>query len=136
MEHPLLDPLKKYPNKCTPYFSEPISAIFVFSDTYDWHADAQVCIDLLCGGDANKVKSQTIPFYQSNENLVFSTDYSKPRLAAGAFTVCVNALYKQFSGEKLKVMTLGKPTKITYNYAEKMLNEINGAPVYLIYKNS
>lgn len=75
---------------------------------------------------------QQMPIYQSNENLLFSTDYPIPRLAAGSFTLCLKTLFRQFSGKELDVITYGKPMKITYEYAEHLLNGFNEKPVLLL----
>lgn len=52
-EHPHLNPFREYKEIYGPYSTESISAIMIYTDSYDWHPDVQVCIDLLCNGDVS-----------------------------------------------------------------------------------
>lgn len=44
------------------------------------------------------------------------------RLGQGAFQIALRALYKELFGTELVFQTMGKPTKVTYDYVREVLN--------------
>lgn len=47
------------------------------------------------------------------------------RFGHGAFLVCLENLYKKISGKELNYTALiGKPSEITYEYSQKLIEEI------------
>ncbi|CAH0473589.1 unnamed protein product [Peronospora belbahrii] len=111
------------------HHEEPIEAIIVMHDPIDWAPEIQVAVDVLVGGDppgiGRKPAKQT-PLFVSNDDFVFSGEYPVPRFAQGAFTRCLKLLYEDLTGRKLVVTNYGKPHKVTYDYAERLLKKISG----------
>ena len=48
-------------------------------------------------------------------------DWSEPRLGQGAFQEALRAVWRRTSGRELEAITGGKPTKLTYQHAERLL---------------
>ncbi|KAG7395986.1 Haloacid dehalogenase-like hydrolase domain-containing 5 [Phytophthora boehmeriae] len=131
-------PFHTYEQKLAPHHDEPIDAIIVMHDPIDWAPEIQVAVDVLIGGDppgsGNPSGKQT-PLFVSNDDFVFSGAYPFPRFAQGAFTRCLKLLYEDLTGRTLEVTNYGKPHKVTYNYAEYLLNTISARadPLQCIY---
>jgi len=104
---------------------EPISAIFCMHDPTLWGVSLQICLDILMsdGRPENRVKSQQIPIYFSNPDIVYSDEFKYPRLAHGSFRKCLEFLYKEHTGKKLKYTQFGKPSPATYDFCESLLRE-------------
>ena len=59
-------------------------------------------------------------------------DYPEPRFGQGAFQEAFRAVWKRTTGRELAhVTTGGKPTKLTYEYAERLLLEQANHPEIL-----
>jgi len=95
-----------------------ISAILVMHDPLEWYRDLQICLDILV-----HKRDKAVQLYFSNPDFLFSGQHASPRLAAGAFRVCLAALYKEYTGKELPYTIYGKPHAVTYRYAEKLLEE-------------
>lgn len=51
-------------------------------------------------------------------------DFLSPRFGHGMFLVCLESLYKKITGHELKYEALiGKPSVVTYNYAELLVKQ-------------
>lgn len=111
---PLLDPA------VTQYRDElsSIALIVCMHDPVDWYRDLQLCLDVLT---APQRQGRPPALYFSNPDFVFSGAHAQPRLAQGAFRVCLEALYKQSTGRELPHTLWGKPNAVTYRYAEGLL---------------
>lgn len=105
--------------------------IFMFHDSWDFSVDAQLVIDLLLsknGELGTRISNDefgpkpSIPIFFSNADLEWATDYKVSRLGQGSFIATIRALYKSVTGHDLQDTVIGKPTALTYNYAEKILN--------------
>ncbi len=111
---------------------ESISAIMMFHDSRDWGRDAQICTDILLsdqgkyGSLASPSSPQSIPFYLSNADLLWSNDFPNTRFAQGAFLVVLNALYQKLTGRELQATKFGKPEHVTYQYALRVFEMISG----------
>jgi len=116
-------------------------AIFVFHDSYDISTDSQIVIDLLLSQNgvlgtrrepSSYANQPSIPIYFSNGDLQWATDYTLPRFGQGAFIKTVLSLYEAVTeGQKLTHTVIGKPTILTYKYADKLLRQwagVIGAP--------
>ncbi|CAO3651174.1 unnamed protein product [Cunninghamella echinulata] len=106
----------------------PIEAVMVFHDSYDWGRDIQVILDAVCCQDGiiGTVKpdfsTQTMPLYFSNNDLIWSNDFTAARLGQGAFKQATEKLYSAVTeGSKLTSTSFGKPHAATYTYAEKTI---------------
>jgi HAD superfamily hydrolase (TIGR01456 family) len=112
----------------------PVGAIMLFHDPRDWYSDLQILLDILLdhhkrhpsplrshAHDGGAHTPAQIPVYFSNGDLQWSAQHHSPRLAQGAFHVCLGALYKEITGTDLQFTCFGKPQKVTYDYALSML---------------
>jgi HAD superfamily hydrolase (TIGR01450 family) len=61
------------------------------------------------------------PVLLSNPDFIYSNRYDTPRLAQGSFAEALSYFYTRLTGEPLEFMTCGKPTQMTYRYAEGKL---------------
>ncbi|KAA1072469.1 hypothetical protein PGT21_034784 [Puccinia graminis f. sp. tritici] len=128
------------------------SAIFVMHDSFDWGFDIQMAIDVLTSKDGiitDPIDSTTnrqtnhIPIYFSNPDFLWGNEFSRPRFGQGAFQTALRANYQRLSGHPLEAWTGGKPTQVTYDFANQLLKKIlhdkfngqNLGPVYMIGDN-
>jgi HAD superfamily hydrolase (TIGR01456 family) len=103
---------------------DPIEAVMILHDPNEWSAELQVTLDVLRGGTplgsglgGLRSRAQSIPLFSSNSDLLFAGVYPVPRLAAGAYTVALRALWRATTGEELEVTQYGKPMKVTFDFA-------------------
>ncbi|ROW17713.1 hypothetical protein VPNG_00917 [Cytospora leucostoma] len=121
---------------------QEITAILVFTSPRDWCLDLQICLDLLLSsrgrlgtrsplnGDPNlpnygyQQDGQPKLFF-CNPDLEWATPHSIPRLAQGGFRAALEGVWAAATKgtAKLEAWTCGKPTAVTYQYAEKVLEE-------------
>ncbi|CAM9116595.1 unnamed protein product [Pylaiella littoralis] len=103
----------------------PVSAIMVLHDPLDWALEAQVVVDVLRGGDPpGSSGGPHTPMFISNPDFVFAAMYQEPRFAAGAFADTVRMLFaKRFGTSEPEIEVFGKPTKSTFDYARRLLDE-------------
>lgn len=123
-----------------------IDAIFVYHDSRHWALETQIVLDLLTSeqgvlgtyskknGDAslpNNGWSQDgqPPIFFSNNDLVWSTTYPLSRLGQGGFQACLDGVWNRYTSGAtlLGKQVIGKPFRLTYNYAEKVLVEHRNA---------
>ncbi|KAF2679486.1 cat eye syndrome critical region protein 5 precursor [Lentithecium fluviatile CBS 122367] len=136
-------PLPAPINPISPSTSLKIDAIFVYNDPRDWGLDTQIIKDVLLShngilgtlsrknGDAtlpNKGYQQDgqPPLYFSNPDLLWAAKYHLPRLGQGGFREALEGVWSALTGgEKngvtLQKIVMGKPHKLTYEFAEKRL---------------
>ncbi|KAI6710822.1 hypothetical protein JHW43_006654 [Diplocarpon mali] len=118
-----------------------IDAIFVFNDPRDWALDIQIIIDLLMSKqgilgtysemngnttlpDNGWQKDGTPKLYFSNPDLLWAAAYPLPRFGQGAFQAALTGVWRQATSQpKLHCITIGKPHRASYKYAEKVLNK-------------
>jgi len=123
----------------------PIDAIVLLGEPVQWERSLQVITDLLLtDGNPNVIPSEVkngrehIPLIACNRDLVFKAAADLPRFGHGAFLTCLEALYKNLSGNDLKYTSfVGKPMEISFQYAEIIANKLalaNGqSPIEKIY---
>ncbi|ORY76604.1 HAD-like domain-containing protein [Protomyces lactucae-debilis] len=118
-----------------PLSDAPIDAIYVYHDPRDWGLDSQIVLDLLLskGGrigtradhptpeKPNESFEQAVPLFYSNPDLVWSNLNPHPRFGQGAFQILIQGLYKAITGTTLHSTTIGKPSKLMYDYAAQVL---------------
>jgi HAD superfamily hydrolase (TIGR01456 family) len=131
----LLDEPSRYPfidvpvRKPLPNREAPIAAVMVLHDPNSWGLEAQVALDVLRGGwplGSGRPRAQAVPLYISNPDLTFAGAYpAAPRLAGGAFTVALKALWAatQPGAEPLRAEAFGKPTRATFDFAGARLRQ-------------
>ncbi|CAI5757917.1 unnamed protein product [Candida verbasci] len=129
-----IEQLEKFATKMD--LAKPIEAILVFNDPRDMSTDIQIVMDLLNSKhgligtkrDIYKVrdkKDPSIPIIFSNNDFVYSNDFSLPRFGQGAYRIIIKELYKEVmglkEGENLNSLIMGKPFKIQYDFAHHVL---------------
>lgn len=110
----------------------PIDAVVLLGEPVQWECSLQVINDLLLTNGhpgvipANgKSDSEHIPVIACNRDLVFKAAADLPRFGHGAFLTCLEALYKNLSGNELKYTAfVGKPFEISFQYAEMVANKL------------
>lgn len=107
----------------------PIDAVLVFNDPRDWGADIQIISDVLnCqDGYLNTLRKEnqskpSIPIYFSNNDLLWANQYTLNRFGQGAFRIIIETMYASLNdGKPLENVVIGKPTKVTYDFAHHIL---------------
>ncbi|SCU85539.1 LAME_0D01750g1_1 [Lachancea meyersii CBS 8951] len=112
---------------------EPFDAILVFNDPRDWGADIQIILDLLNSDKgmlntmrdtttAEKLSKPSVPIYFSNNDMLWANQYTLNRIGQGAFRTIIETLYAELNlGARLQNTIIGKPTKVTYDFAHHIL---------------
>ncbi|KAJ6497823.1 HAD-like domain-containing protein [Mycena sanguinolenta] len=125
--HQLTD-AERVATKHVDFSQTPISAIFVFHDPRNWALDAQVICDViqsagLIGGPYVPLEKQTNPIELvfCNPDLIWRSDFERPRLGQGAFKVAFQSVFKALTGSEYPYIQFGKPTHATYNFATHVL---------------
>ncbi|EDO15653.1 hypothetical protein Kpol_473p12 [Vanderwaltozyma polyspora DSM 70294] len=131
--------LLEYSQEIPDIDTKKFDAVLVFNDPHDWAADIQIITDLLNtnNGMLNTLRNEqtskpSIPIYFSNNDLLWANGYSLNRFGQGAFRFLVRELYSRLNkGLALEDTVIGKPTKITYDFAHNVLiawreNLLNG----------
>jgi HAD superfamily hydrolase (TIGR01456 family) len=114
-----------------------VKAAMIFHDPVDWTLEIQLLCDILAPiqSSENQLR-QPIPFYSCNADIMYTADYHLPRFTQGAFVTALKHLYKIVHDQDLNVTSFGKPFKVQYQFAERMLlqqSERLGLPPPLIY---
>jgi HAD superfamily hydrolase (TIGR01456 family) len=133
-------PLPRPINPSDPSNSLKIDAIFVFNDPRDWALDLQIILDVMLSnsgiigtmstknGDKNLPNNgfqqdNQPPLYFSNPDLLWAAGWHLPRLGQGGFQYALEGVWKRLTdGAELKSTVMGKPSSLTYAFAEKRLN--------------
>lgn len=116
----------------------PIHAAFVFHDPRNWALDVQVLCDIILSGGivGGPYHEPSVPveLVFCNPDLIWRSDFDRPRLGQGAFREAFQAVYTALKGKPYPYTQYGKPTAATYKFAEQVLRdrlaEIQGGPVH------
>ncbi|XP_068693452.1 haloacid dehalogenase-like hydrolase domain-containing 5 [Montipora foliosa] len=109
----------------------PIEAVLLLGEPVRWETNLQLIVDLLVTSGSPSSSSTTsnehIPVIAVNTDLLYMAEAPLPRFGHGAFLMCLEALYKKLTGNKLiYTALLGKPNLASYQYAEHcLLNQVN-----------
>ncbi|VDP96626.1 unnamed protein product [Trichobilharzia regenti] len=104
------------------------SVIILTGEPARWESSLQLLVDLLMtDGKPDEVPEvfpeEHLPIIACNMDLVYMDKAALPRFGHGAFLVCLQTLYQQLTGYKLRYTSLlGKPSEITFRFAEHILN--------------
>ncbi|XP_063283647.1 haloacid dehalogenase-like hydrolase domain-containing 5 isoform X2 [Pelobates fuscus] len=104
-----------------------IDAVILFGEPIRWESNLQIIIDVLLtgGSPANSHQSAStphIPLLACNMDLMWMSEARSPRFGHGIFMLCLENIYKKITGKELKYEALmGKPSEITYHYAEYLI---------------
>ncbi|XP_016324427.1 cat eye syndrome critical region protein 5 homolog isoform X2 [Sinocyclocheilus anshuiensis] len=107
----------------------PIDAVVLFGEPIRWETNLQLITDVLLtnGRPGNPVTSlhyPHIPVLACNMDLLWMAEAKNPRFGHGMFLVCLESIYKKITGCELKYEALiGKPSVVTYNYAELLIGK-------------
>lgn len=107
----------------------PIDAVILFGEPIRWETNLQLIVDvLLTSGNPDNSWNSTqyphIPVLACNMDLLWMAEAKNPRFGHGMFLVCLESLYKKVTGFELKYEALvGKPSVVTYNYAELLVRQ-------------
>ncbi|KAJ1666829.1 hypothetical protein IW140_002516 [Coemansia sp. RSA 1813] len=130
---PFMDPPKDADlstSKRRDFSRDRFHAVMVFHDSFDFGRDLQVVTDVLRARDAiadgEFVDQQSVPLYMSNPDLVFSNEYPRARFGQGAFHTCLHAMWAALAkgAPPLKHTLFGKPNRVQYAYAERLLDRL------------
>lgn len=132
-------PLPRAINPASPSSSLKVDAIFVFNDPRDWALDLQLLLDILLSdsgilgthsksnGNASLPnngyqQNNQPPLYFSNPDLLWAAGYHLPRLGQGGFQAALEGVWRRIThGAELQSTVIGKPSGLTYSFAEKKL---------------
>ncbi|XP_030314575.1 haloacid dehalogenase-like hydrolase domain-containing 5 isoform X3 [Calypte anna] len=122
-KHPLLDVVDhdRRPNVLYP------SAVELPKIEVRWETNLQLIIDVLLtsgypGNPYHQENYPHIPVLACNMDLMWVAEAQSPRFGHGTFMVCLENIYKKITGKDLKYEALmGKPSKLTYQYAEYLI---------------
>lgn len=95
-----------------------IKAAFIFAESDNWGLDIQILSDL-----ANIIPN--FPIYACNTDLVYNSNHPHPRYTQGAFLHALRSTYQTYTKRNLSIHYCGKPYPIQYQYAEKILQDMN-----------
>ncbi|XP_032996708.1 haloacid dehalogenase-like hydrolase domain-containing 5 [Lacerta agilis] len=104
-----------------------IEAIVLFGEPVRWETNLQLIIDvILTSGYPGNPHAQAthphIPVLACNMDLMWMAEAQSPRFGHGTFMVCLENIYKKITGKELKYEALmGKPSELTYHYAEYLI---------------
>lgn len=135
-KYPLINPLNKGNATLMNGSNEgplpSVDAIMVFHDPVHWGLEMQILSDLLVHSNRSSIdesfitgdgsrRKQLIPLFTTNSDLAYTTEYPIPRFTQGAFVEAFKHLYRTFHQEEVELCHYGKPYKVQYAYAEKVL---------------
>ncbi|KAM6961169.1 haloacid dehalogenase-like hydrolase domain-containing 5 [Aplochiton taeniatus] len=107
----------------------PIEAVVLFGEPVRWETNLQLIVDVLLtsgkpGNALTSLQYPHIPVLACNMDLLWMAEAKNPRFGHGMFLVCLESLYKKITGCELKYEALiGKPSVVTYNYAEMLIRQ-------------
>ncbi|KAJ0041694.1 hypothetical protein NL108_009488, partial [Boleophthalmus pectinirostris] len=124
---PLLDMVDHNRRPKLPVRYLKLFSVVLFGEPIRWETNLQLIIDvLLTGGNLSSVqqtqKLPHLPLLACNMDLMWMAEAHLPRFGHGTFLVCLENIYKKITGEELKYEALmGKPSKLTYHFAEYLI---------------
>ncbi|EGN99616.1 hypothetical protein SERLA73DRAFT_179710 [Serpula lacrymans var. lacrymans S7.3] len=124
-----LTPEERASAKEVDFAQVPIAAVFVFHDPRDWALDIQIICDVIQSGGiiggphVPYLRRKPIDLVFCNPDLVWRSDFERPRLGQGAFKDAFQAVFKSLTGSTYPHVQFGKPTEATYAFAENVLQD-------------
>lgn len=79
---------------------------------------------------------QSVPLFISNPDIVYADDYSVPRYAQGPLLRQLEVVHRIVYGEEIECSVYGKPSRLTFDFAEKVLRrkaEAHGVEISRFY---
>uniref|UniRef100_A0A8C5TY58 Haloacid dehalogenase-like hydrolase domain-containing 5 n=1 Tax=Malurus cyaneus samueli TaxID=2593467 RepID=A0A8C5TY58_9PASS len=102
-------------------------SVVLFGEPVRWETSLQLIIDVLLtsgypGNPYGQENYPHIPVLACNMDLMWVAEAQSPRFGHGTFMVCLENIYKKITGKELKYEALmGKPSRLTYQYAEHLI---------------
>ncbi|KAM9813404.1 haloacid dehalogenase-like hydrolase domain-containing 5 [Neosynchiropus ocellatus] len=133
-QYPLLDMVEHKRVKPSPHRQQKfprIEAIILFGEPIRWETNLQLLIDVLLTNGCPDLPyepqpPQQLPVLACNMDLVWMAEAPSPRFGHGIFLLCLESVYRKITGLELKYEALlGKPSLLTYQYAEHVLRQQN-----------
>ncbi|XP_051249825.1 haloacid dehalogenase-like hydrolase domain-containing 5 [Dicentrarchus labrax] len=129
--HPLLDMVDhnrrpKLPSSHLKILPK-IEAIILFGEPIRWETNLQLLIDVLLTNGSpgcmyDPQLSAQLPVLACNMDLMWMAEAPSPRFGHGMFMLCLESVYRKLTGRELQYQALlGKPSLLTYQYAEHLL---------------
>ncbi|KAL1007870.1 hypothetical protein UPYG_G00092770 [Umbra pygmaea] len=106
-----------------------VEALILFGEPVRWETNLQLIIDVLLTngsvGNAHDTRHHAhLPLFACNMDLMWMAEAQSPRFGHGMFLVCLENIYRKITGQELKYEALmGKPSELTYHYAEYLIRE-------------
>uniref|UniRef100_A0A803YRP2 Haloacid dehalogenase-like hydrolase domain-containing 5 n=1 Tax=Meleagris gallopavo TaxID=9103 RepID=A0A803YRP2_MELGA len=103
--------------------------VVLFGEPVRWETSLQLIIDVLLsngnpGADPEGIPYPHLPVLACNMDLLWMAEAKMPRFGHGTFLLCLENIYKKVTGRELKYEALiGKPSTVTYRYAEYLIKE-------------
>ncbi|KAG8540487.1 hypothetical protein GDO81_003489 [Engystomops pustulosus] len=104
-----------------------IEAVVLLGEPVRWETSLQLILDLLLSAGRPTEWSAPppyphIPILACNMDLLWMAEAKTPRFGHGTFLLCLETLYRKITGRELQYEALiGKPSPVTYNYAEQLI---------------
>ncbi|XP_077386233.1 haloacid dehalogenase-like hydrolase domain-containing 5 isoform X2 [Festucalex cinctus] len=142
-QHPLLDMVDhnrtpQAASKVVGHKIPQIEAVLLFGEPVRWETNLQLLVDvLLTNGrpaDAYDWSPEQLPVLACNTDLLWMAEAPSPRFGHGMFLLCLESAYKKLTGRELSYRALlGKPSLLTYRFAERALARHRDRQVRTIY---
>ncbi|NXL90848.1 HDHD5 hydrolase, partial [Alectura lathami] len=106
-----------------------IEGVILFGEPVRWETSLQLIIDVLLsngnpGAELEAIPYPHLPVLACNMDLLWMAEAKMPRFGHGTFLLCLENIYKKVTGRELKYEALiGKPSTVTYRYAEYLIQE-------------
>ncbi|NXP74247.1 HDHD5 hydrolase, partial [Ramphastos sulfuratus] len=107
-----------------------IEGVILFGEPVRWETSLQLIIDVLLsngnpGAELQDIPYPHLPVLACNMDLLWMAEAKMPsRFGHGTFLLCLESIYKKVTGRELKYEALiGKPSTVTYHYAEYLIKE-------------
>ncbi|KFP35457.1 Cat eye syndrome critical region protein 5, partial [Chlamydotis macqueenii] len=103
--------------------------VILFGEPVRWETSLQLIIDVLLsngnpGAELQDIPYPHLPVLACNMDLLWMAEAKMPRFGHGTFLLCLETIYKKVTGRELKYEALiGKPSTVTYRYAEYLIKE-------------
>ncbi|XP_053413300.1 haloacid dehalogenase-like hydrolase domain-containing 5 [Nycticebus coucang] len=106
-----------------------IEGVLLLGEPVRWETSLQLIMDvLLSNGNPGTGLAMApyphLPVLASNMDLLWMAEAKMPRFGHGTFLLCLETIYQKVTGKELKYAGLmGKPSILTYQYAEDMIRQ-------------
>ncbi|XP_012664153.1 haloacid dehalogenase-like hydrolase domain-containing 5 [Otolemur garnettii] len=106
-----------------------IEGVLLLGEPVRWETNLQLILDVLLsngtpGTGLAMAPYPHLPVLASNMDLLWMAEAKMPRFGHGTFLLCLETIYRKVTGKELRYVGLmGKPSILTYQYAEDMIRQ-------------